>query len=255
MLSDLCTNAVVGTTNRHLQLQGRSYACPRWLLRTVDFAEAWCAPKLRRRCRVQVNAKAGQLGARETFSHMLRVRIQCVHAMLLALAACVIICLAQTAAVRKMHVDLDIIERKVACGASLPARGACACVCPIIAAVFEIEAPRSDAMRCACLAPEGGLFPLGRLRAVSATAVLAVRSSLCCASGLSGGHGSLYALRGGLLDCCQGSLSLAEDFLIALLRVCSRPYKRSLFLKLCGVSCGILVVKLETSRFALQTHF
>ena len=33
-------------------------------------------------------------------------------------------------------------------------------------------------MRCACLAPGGGLPPLGRLRAVSATAVLAARSSL-----------------------------------------------------------------------------
>ena len=83
--------------------------------------------------------------------------------MLLALA-CVIICLAQTAGVRKMHVRLDIIGRKVACGASMPACGACACVCtcPIIAAVFEIGAGAAplDQVRCDALAwHQGEVFP------------------------------------------------------------------------------------------------
>ena len=73
------------------------------------------------------------------------VRVQCLrlHAVLLALAlACFVICLAETAGVREMHVRLDVIGRKVAGGASMPACGACACVgaCPIIATVFEIRA-------------------------------------------------------------------------------------------------------------------
>ena len=87
------------------------------------------------------------------------------HAVLLALA-CVVVCLTQTAGVRKMHVRLDIIGRKVACGASVPACGARACVsaCPIIAAVLEIRpsaAPLNE-VRCDTLARHQGevLSPL-----------------------------------------------------------------------------------------------
>ena len=89
--------------------------------------------------------------AREAFSHNLRARVQCVHAALLALA-CGIICLAQTAGVRKMHVRLDIIGRKVACGASMPACGACACVsaCPITATVFKIRASAAPLYQVRC---------------------------------------------------------------------------------------------------------
>ena len=63
------------------------------------------------------------------------------RAALLALA-CLVVCLTQTAGVRQMLVRLDVIGRKVACGASVPACGACACIgaCPIIATVFKIRA-------------------------------------------------------------------------------------------------------------------
>ena len=154
--------------------------------------------------KLKVQAEAGQLSARGLFSHSLRVRVQCVHAVLLALA-CGIICLAQTAGVRKMHVRLDIVGRKVACGASMPACGACACVgaCPIIAMVFKIRAsaaPLYQARRDA-LAPGGGLPPpwslAGGERGCCACGTF---QSGCCASGLPVGHGSLYALRCGLLD-------------------------------------------------------
>ena len=152
--------------------------------------------------------KSGNVTAGGFFSQ-LAVRVRCLHAALLAFA-CVVVCFTQTASVRKTPVRLDVIRRKVAGWATMPAMraGACISACPIIAASGRVP---HHSIRCGamCLlgtrgrssppcSLAGGERPCGACGAFQ---------SGCCASGLSAGQGSRYALRRGLLACFQGLYS------------------------------------------------